>query len=190
MFPVNISFRHMKPSEAINKRIRNEALKLNRIYNRIQSCSVVFSVPHQTHNQGKIYHINIKLHIPGQILIVNHEPERNHAHEDAFVAVRDAFRSMENELMKSNRKRNHKQNRGLKNVRNDQNYGTINRLNNLENYGFIKDVNQVEYYFHENSILNTDFSNLHEGNTVKFTAEMGEKGPQASSLSLISSRKA
>ncbi len=118
MFPLKVSFRQMKSSEAIERRIYQEAEKLDKLFDRIHSCDVVVSIPHRAHSQGKIFHINISLSVPGKVLAVTHEPEENHAHEDAFVAVRDAFRSMEHELSHyANKRKNKKQHRaGLKNT--------------------------------------------------------------------------
>ena len=39
-----------------------------------------------------------------------------------------------------------------------------------------------EVYFHRNSVLNEDFDKLEVGTRVHFAEEMGEKGPQASSV--------
>ena len=42
-----------------------------------------------------------------------------------------------------------------------------------------------EVYFHENSVLDDGFKKLHAGAEVRFAEEEGEKGPQASTVSLI-----
>lgn len=98
MFRVKITYRNMESSAALEKRIHHEAQKLYKRFQRILACDVVVSLPHRTKLQGKIIHININLYVPGRILAISHEPEINHAHEDAFVAVRDAFKSMEHKL--------------------------------------------------------------------------------------------
>jgi cold shock CspA family protein len=40
-------------------------------------------------------------------------------------------------------------------------------------------------YFHQNSVVDTDFSKLETGSEVRFVEEMGEKGPQASTVYVI-----
>jgi cold shock CspA family protein len=41
-----------------------------------------------------------------------------------------------------------------------------------------------EIYFHRNSVLDGAFAQLEAGSEVRFAEETGEKGPQASSVSL------
>jgi cold shock CspA family protein len=40
-------------------------------------------------------------------------------------------------------------------------------------------------YFHRNSVLNRDLDTLEIGTEVRFAEEMGNEGPQASSVSVI-----
>ncbi len=187
MFPVDISFRGFSSSEAVRKRVHQEALKLDKVFPRVQHCNVVISLPHRTRKQGKIFHVHIKLHIPGQVLVVNHEPELNHAHEDPFVAIRDSFRSMKNELVRFTRKRDAQRVREPAIDRTGQKIGVVKMLDDIDGYGFVRGDDQVDYYFHENSVLMHSFNKLKKGDHVRFVNEMGEKGPQASSLSVINS---
>src|SRR5688572_24050421 len=41
---------------------------------------------------GQPFHARVHLTVPGGEVVVARDPERYHAHEDVFVAVRDAFR--------------------------------------------------------------------------------------------------
>jgi cold shock CspA family protein/ribosome-associated translation inhibitor RaiA len=175
----------IKSAESVKKRIVQEAQKLERIFNRIQHCSVVISLPHRAHQQGKIFHINLTLHVPGKVLVVNQEPELNHAHEDAFVAIRDAFRSMEKELTSFVNKRKDQKLRSFTHSHRKQKRGVIETINNIDRHGFIRGEDRVDYYFHANSVLNEEFNKLQKGDIVRFADEQGEKGPQASSLSLV-----
>ena len=52
----------------------------------------------------------------------------------------------------------------------------------MNDYGTIETPDGREIYFHRNSVLNADFDRLENGASVRFTEEMGEKGPQASSV--------
>ncbi len=90
--PVYISYRHMEPSEAIEEVIKEKAEKLFRLYDRLIHCRVVVEAPHRHHKKGNIYHVKIELGVPGHPdLVINREAEENHAHEDVYVAIRDAF---------------------------------------------------------------------------------------------------
>jgi len=150
---------------------------------------VVISAPHRHHNQGKVFHVNILLNLPGrETLVVNHEPEKNKGHEDAFVAIRDAFQSMERELEHSFKKMCDRRHVIDAQNRKRQLRGTVEKIFLQEGHGFAQGEDGVDYYFHENSVLNNAFSKLIVGDRVRFANEMGEKGPQVSSLTLVRSK--
>lgn len=98
MFPLEITFKHVNPSDSLKQRVYQEAKKLERLSCEILRGQVVITLPHRSHHQGKIFHVKINLKVPGKELIVAHTPEKNHALENPQVAVRDAFRAMEHEL--------------------------------------------------------------------------------------------
>ena len=52
-------------------------------------------------------------------------------------------------------------------------------------YGFLTTQDGREIYFHEHSVLNRKFKQLEIGMEVRFAEEMGEKGPQASSVTVV-----
>ena len=90
-FPLEISFRNMDPSPAVEARIREKAAKLERFYNRIMGCTVVVEAPHRHHNKGKLYSVHIDIRVPGKDLVVDRAKPLDKAHEDVYIAVRDAF---------------------------------------------------------------------------------------------------
>jgi ribosomal subunit interface protein len=97
--PLDISFRNMDPSPAVEARIREKAAKLERFHERIISCTVVVEAPHRHHHKGKIYSVHIDISVPGKDhLIVDRAKPADHAHEDVYVAVRDAFNAAVRQL--------------------------------------------------------------------------------------------
>jgi ribosomal subunit interface protein len=90
-FPMQIQFKNMESSDFVYNDIWEHAENLEKFFDRIISGRVVVSTPHRSRHQGKIYHVDIRLHVPGEDIIVNSEPEKNSAHEDVYVAIRDAF---------------------------------------------------------------------------------------------------
>ena len=116
MLSPQITFRHMKASESVAERIREEAAKLQTYYDRIMSCRVVVYASHQHHQRGNPYHIGIDLGVPGGEIVVGHEPglraiarktgeekkakdlEVELSHKDIYVAIRDAFDSARRQL--------------------------------------------------------------------------------------------
>jgi len=89
--PLQISFRNMDPSPAVEERIRKKAVKLERFHDRIIGCTVVVEAPHRHHHKGKLYKVRIDIGMPGKDVHVNQEGPKNQAHEDVNVAIRDAF---------------------------------------------------------------------------------------------------
>lgn len=97
-FPLDISFRNMDPSEAVEARVREKAAKLARLYDRIVGCTVVVEAPHRHQHKGKLYSVHIDISVPGKDLIVDRAKPQDHAHEDVYLAVRDAFKAAERQL--------------------------------------------------------------------------------------------
>ncbi|MEW6127223.1 MAG: HPF/RaiA family ribosome-associated protein [Acidobacteriota bacterium] len=107
--PVQITFRNMQSSDAIEALIRDRAAKLENYYNRILGCRVLVEVPNRHHLRGRHRHIKIDLVVPDEELVINHEPnlhakkkqleneeyskseEWNAPHKDIKVAIREAF---------------------------------------------------------------------------------------------------
>lgn len=103
--PLQIRFRNMDPSPAVEERIRKKAAKLERFHDRILSCTVVVEAPHRHHHQGKLYSVRVDISVPGKDVIVGRAKPIDHAHEDVYVAVRDAFVSAVRRLQDQTRKR-------------------------------------------------------------------------------------
>jgi ribosomal subunit interface protein len=90
--PLEITFQGVEKSDAIEAKIAEKAAKLEKHYDRITHFRVVVAAPHRHSNKGKIYQIKIEIGLPDRApVILTHEPEVNHAHEDLLVAIRDAF---------------------------------------------------------------------------------------------------
>jgi ribosomal subunit interface protein len=178
--PLQISFRDMEPSAAVEDKIRERAAKLDRYYERILGCRVVVEAPHRRHRQGKLYHVRVDLTVPQGELVVSREPVDHHAHEDVYVAIRDAFDAAQRRLADYARRQ-----RGDVKVREVPPIVRVSRLFAAEGYGFIAAADGREIYFHKNSVLNDAFDRLQVGSEVQYVEEQGEKGPQASTVRLV-----
>jgi ribosome-associated translation inhibitor RaiA len=88
----------MEPSAAVETNIRERASKLERFCDKITSCRVTVEAPHKHHHKGNIYHVAVDIIVPDAEIVVSRTPEDNHAHEDVYVAVRDAFNSARRKL--------------------------------------------------------------------------------------------
>lgn len=96
--PVQITFRHMESSAAVETRVRSLADHLAVFSDRIQSCKVVVDAPHQHHHQGKVFAVKLMLHLPGEDVVVDMERPQRDGHEDVYVVLRDAFEAAERQL--------------------------------------------------------------------------------------------
>ncbi len=175
--PVQVTFRNMERSDALEADVRERADKLDRIYDRIMSCRVVIEEHHKHHHQGNLFHCRIDLKVPNGELVASRDPGEHHAHEDAYVAVRDAFNSIQRQL-----ERYAEEHRGDVKTHEVPLHGRIAQLNLGEGFGLIEASDGREIYFHRNSVLNVPFHGLTVGTEVRFVEEKGEEGPQASTV--------
>lgn len=177
--PLEITFRNMPPSPAIESAIRDKAEKLEGFYDRITSARVVVETPHRQHRKGKLFHVRIDLRVPGQELVVSREPPAHHAHEDVYVAIRDAFDGAKRQLEDYARKM-----RGALKTHEGPPEGRVAQLHAGDGYGFIETPDGREVYFHRHSVVDGDFDRLRVGDHVRYNEEAGENGPQASTVHL------
>ena len=202
--PLQITFRNMPPSEAIENAVKEKAAKLESFYNRIMSCRVVVEAPHRHHHKGKAYQVRIDLTVPGGELVINrapqrlaaaklnvsalseeelaesHEPSKHAAHEDVYVAIRDAFNAAGRKLQDHARRQS-----GAVKVHESLAHARVSKLFPEEGYGFLETTEGREIYFHGNAVLQPGFDRLKVGAEVHFAEEQGEKGPQASTVRLV-----
>jgi ribosome-associated translation inhibitor RaiA len=96
--PVQITFRHIEPSPAVEARVRELADHLEVFSDRIQSCRVVVDSPHRHHHQGKVFNVKVQVGLPGEDVLVDMERPDRDGHEDVYVVLRDAFDAAKRQL--------------------------------------------------------------------------------------------
>jgi ribosome-associated translation inhibitor RaiA len=96
--PVQITFRHMESSPAVETRVRELADHLGTFSDKIHSCRVVVDSPHRHHHQGKVFNVKVQLAIPGEDVVVDMERPDRDGHEDVYVVLRDAFDAARRQL--------------------------------------------------------------------------------------------
>jgi cold shock CspA family protein/ribosome-associated translation inhibitor RaiA len=173
-FETQITFRGMEPSPAVEARIREHAERLLRFHDRITSCRVVIQAPHRRHHKGRLYEVRVDLKLPGREIAVTRDPSEHHAHEDVYVAIRDAFDAVARRLEDAARER-----RGDVKSHEAEPHGRVSRLFRDQGYGFIKAANGDEVYFHSHAVANEGFGGLKLGSEVRYQSVLGEKGLQA-----------
>jgi len=95
---IQITYRDLPASEAVNKIIRKKAKRLDGIFPGITGCRVVVDAPHRHHRHGNRYSVTIDLAVPGEELVVGRDGTKAPLSEDLYAAVNDAFRAAERQL--------------------------------------------------------------------------------------------
>lgn len=180
--PIQITFRNVAPSPAVEEAIRDRATRLERFAHRITGWHVMIQALNDNHHKGRLYRCTVHIHVPGREIVVGHDGPLDHAHEDVYVTIRQAFDAARRQLEDYVRK-----------IRDDvksheeQVHGTIAKLAHDDGYGFIELDDGQEIYFHQNSVLDGRFDTLKKGARVRVVIAEGEgeKGPQASTVAVI-----
>ncbi|MCF6281205.1 MAG: HPF/RaiA family ribosome-associated protein [Candidatus Polarisedimenticolaceae bacterium] len=97
--PLQVTFRNMQPTKAVEARIREKVAKLERLYDEITSCYVVVEEPHNHHRKGRLFQVRVDLTLPHGEIVASRHPGRHLAHQDLYVAIRDAFRVTTRQLV-------------------------------------------------------------------------------------------
>jgi cold shock CspA family protein/ribosome-associated translation inhibitor RaiA len=199
ILPVQITFRNMECSPAVEARIRAEAAKLETYYDPLISCRVMVEIPHRHHQRGNPFHVRLELGVPGEEIVVQREPtlhqtqqvieaeriEKNGEtlaeHKDMYVAIRDTFKAARRRLQDYARRH-----RGaVKTHEAVMQPGRVLRLFPAKGYGFLEKADGTEVYFHEHSVARDDFDALQIGMLIEYVEEPGEKGAQASYVKVL-----
>jgi cold shock CspA family protein/ribosome-associated translation inhibitor RaiA len=199
--PIEVRFRNVDSPPAVEALIREEVQKLERFYGGILGCHVMVERPHQHHERGNPYHIRVELTVPGGEIVVKHQPsvyrtsrqagqsvmskqvEVEAPHKDLRLAIEHTFKVVGRRLQDYVRRR-----RGQVKTHEPLPAGRVSRLLPEEDCGFLETADGREIYFHRWSVLGGQFDRLKIGALVSFVEELGEKGPQASTVRRIRSR--
>jgi cold shock CspA family protein/ribosome-associated translation inhibitor RaiA len=181
--PLEIAFKGIEHTEEIEALIRDEADKLERVCDYLSSCRVAVEKRQQHQEVGNPYRVRIDLTVPpGHELVVRREPSKGDMHDPLEIVLKHAFTSAARQLRKLVELQ-----RGAVKVHPEQQVtAVVHKLFPQEGYGFLRTVDtQDEIYFHRHSVLHDDFDRLTIGLGVRYTAEEGEKGLQATSVQIV-----
>jgi ribosomal subunit interface protein len=178
--PVQVTFRGLEPTDALTSAVEERAYDLEQYFNKIQTCKVIVESAHRSHHQGNLYHVRVRLTVPGEEIVVSRDPAEHAQNEDMYLAINDAFKETTRRLEDYVRRR-----RGRVKEHVGPPQGRVVKIFPDEGYGFLEDDEGREIYFHRNSVLDGAFARIEVGSEVRFSEEPGEKGPQASTVNLI-----
>jgi cold shock CspA family protein/ribosome-associated translation inhibitor RaiA len=178
--PLEVDFQGMDPTPDIRAAIDAQVARLEERYGRATSCRIVLKAPSGHHHTGGLYEVNIRLALPdGREVNVARTPDADERYADLAFALNDAFKRARRRL-KDNVQRLQNQ------VKHHDAppMGTVVRIDPTGDFGFLESTDGREIYFHRNSVLDGP-SHLEVGTRVSFAEELGEKGPQASTVKLL-----
>jgi cold shock CspA family protein/ribosome-associated translation inhibitor RaiA len=172
--PVQITARGLELAVWWKEEIQAKVEKLRSFHRRITACRVVVESIHHHHHKGRLYSVRVALEVPGRLIVVDREaaPTLGEAIELSFDA---AGRRLEDF---ARRRRGDVKRR----VRPPE--GRVSELFPEAGYGFLETEDGRSVYFHRHSVLGGLFDRLTRGSRVRFVEEQGEKGPQASTVSI------
>jgi len=179
--PLKISFDGIGHSDGIEFAIQSKIRQLERLCPSIIASRVLVGLSENRHLQGKLFRVRIDMTLPGYEIVVDRDPSEHRSHEDPYVALRDAFRAARRQLEDYVRINF----RGKKRHHVAPPQGKVVRLLMEQDGGFLKTQDGREIYFNRNSVLNGGYEKIKLGDEVRYVEEMGEKGPQASSVQKI-----
>ena len=198
ILPVQITFRNIASTAEIEEDITARVHKLETFYSPITSCRVLVEAPARHHKKGYLFHIRIDLTVPEGEIVVKRAPtlyarerdigdergrkemETRSERKHLDVAIREAFHAARRRLQDHARRL-----RADVKAHEPTPQARVTKLFPLEGYGYIETPEWREIYFHANSVINNRFKSLKLGSKVSFAEEAGEKGPQASTVLLI-----
>lgn len=196
--PIQVTFRGLDVSEALEADIRQHVAWLEQFYPGIVRCRVLVEQPHRHRHDGRHFHIRIEITVPGgDPIVVSHEPslhgrlkdtgraahrkesEIDGVHRYGQVAVREAFDVARRRLEDFAR-----QQRGAVKTHEVSAHGRVVELSRIDGYGFIQ-TDEHRVYFNRASVLGDAFDDIDVGTEVALVEEQGEQGPQASTVRVL-----
>jgi cold shock CspA family protein len=179
--PPEIVFEGLPATPQIKDAIDAHLVELEQRWGRITACRIVVKGPSQRHRKGGLYEVHIRLALPdGREVNVTRTPPEDERHSDLTFAVDDAFKHARRQLQDQVRRA-----QGQIKGHEGPPMATVVRIDPSGEFGFLETSGGQEVYFHRNSVLGHGASRLQVGSRVTFVEELGEKGPQATTVRLL-----
>ena len=182
-----VIFKDVDRSPWVEEYVAERCAHLEKFSQEITRCHVTISQEAASHRKGNRYGVMVEVRLPKHHdLAVKKQKQILDMQTQLPAVINEAFGALEKQLKKTVAMR-----RGEDQVRggagaDGQPHGMIEKLFGDQGYGFIRTVeDDRQFYFHRNSVLHDDFERLTIGTEVRFTPELGDKGPQASSVQVV-----
>jgi cold shock CspA family protein/ribosome-associated translation inhibitor RaiA len=180
--PLQIAFRNMATSPALERRVRKLFGRLERYYDGIISARIVIEAPHKQPPRSTLG-VSISIGVPGRDIVVKREQRPHEADDHTVRVLNEAFEAAARQVEEYSRIRR----REVKALEPERQYARIVRLYPEQGYGFIETPERQNVYFHRAVVRDDGFDALELGSEVFYTLadEEGPMGPMASNVHLI-----
>ncbi|MCW1990785.1 cold shock CspA family protein [Bradyrhizobium diazoefficiens] len=179
--PARIEFENLMPSPDLQAAIDQHISELEKRYGRATAGRVVVRGPGDRHKTGGQYQVSIRLALPeGREVDVGRTPKEDERYADLTFALDDAFKRARRQLQDQVRVMH-----GQTKLHEGEPVGTVLRIDPSGEFGFLEAADGHEIYFNCNSVLEGR-ANIAVGAHVSYAEELGEKGPQASTVKVLS----
>ena len=203
--PPEIDYKGVEATPALDNLLQQQITKLERVSDHIVSLHISIEKEQGRHMEGNPYRVRLDIRIPPSHEIVvdrlsslhgdakqksdiepgeeseKHASQAGRKEEPLPAVVRRAFDSARRQVEKlvqvqRGEKKAHPQNEVT---------AFVERLFRDEGYGFLRSVAGEQIYFHKNASLHGEWGRLEVGTGVRYAAEQGDKGLQATSVEIV-----
>jgi ribosomal subunit interface protein len=91
VIPVQVTFRNMSTSEALEAAIRARAAKLDRFHPRIIGCRVAVEAARHRHMKGTVFHVRFDVTVAHGEVVASGDTSAPTPHENVYIALNEAF---------------------------------------------------------------------------------------------------
>ncbi|MDH6062938.1 HPF/RaiA family ribosome-associated protein [Umezakia ovalisporum] len=192
--PPEITYRNVEKTNAIDTLVHEKIAKLEHVCHQINSCHIAIEKIHHRPRSGSPYRVRIDITVPpGHEIVAERNPAESNQYDPLDAVIRDTFNAACQQLVELNRQQHEsncaKRSAGGNGRQNQEELqattALVTKLFKDRGYGFVRTLDGREIYFHRNSVLHDDFERLQIGTAVHLTQELGEQGPQASTVKII-----
>ena len=181
--PLEINYRGLEKNESIENLINRKTRKLEKICSYISSCHIALEASHKQGSKESRYRVRLDITIPaGHEIVVKKEPANTGDYAPLDAVIREAFESATRQV----KELVERQEGEIKTHPEQETEAVVSEIYKDEGYGMLKSIEGREIYFHRHSVAGDEFEKLEIGTGVQFVMELGDKGPQASTVRIVS----
>ena len=180
--PLKLEIQGFEPSAHVRELIEFNIRKFEERSGRITSCNVIIRAPGAHHRLGEPFSVTIYMALPNsmEVSVGRTSKGLDRRHSDINFAINDAFRRAARQLQDKTRR--------LQGNVKRHSQGPIGKITSVEperECGFLETDDGKKIYFHAHSVLGGHFRHLAAGDRVFFHEEVGDDGPQASTVRVL-----